>query len=68
MGEEEKEGWAKEEIFKSGPCRRAPLWFGYASRMKHHQSLTALCLQSSAHRNKVGSLLWFQEDLNHTQK
>ena len=22
--EEEKEGWAKEEILKSGPCRRAP--------------------------------------------
>lgn len=57
----EKDGWAKAEIFKSGRRRRAPLWFGYASRMKHHWSLTALCLQPSAQRSKWGLCFRFKK-------
>lgn len=66
-GQEEKDRWTEKEIFKSGPRRREAPWFDYASRKKNHLSLTALCLQPSAHGNKVGSLLWFPV-LDCTQK
>lgn len=59
-GQEEKDRWAKKEMFKSGPCRTEAPWFDYASRKKNHLPLSALCLQPSAHGNKVGVLLWFQ--------